>query len=88
VRVKGKKLPVGIYELRGIGAPSPADAAVIADFEAGIAAYRARNWDEAEARFKKVRRPGRTSGPARTTSRTSWTSGEHPPARAGTGCTR
>jgi adenylate cyclase len=64
VRVKGKKLPVGIYELRGIGAPPAGEAAVIADFEAGVAAYRARKWDEAEAAFKKVLGAWKDDGPS------------------------
>jgi adenylate cyclase len=54
VRVKGKKLPVVIYELRALGSPSPEQAKTIADFEAGVAAYRAQRWDEAETRFGEV----------------------------------
>ncbi len=54
VMVKGKKKPVTIYELRGMGTPSAADAEVIATFERGLAAYRARNWDEAVLCFKAV----------------------------------
>lgn len=64
VRVKGKKLPVGIYELRGLGAPSKEEAAVIADFEAALAAYRARSWDEAEARLRKVLEAWKDDGPS------------------------
>ncbi len=54
VRVKGKKVPVGIYELRGIGSPKGDEATAIASFEAGIQAYVHRNWDEAERLFKVV----------------------------------
>ncbi|MFN7132568.1 MAG: adenylate/guanylate cyclase domain-containing protein, partial [Myxococcales bacterium] len=54
VRVKGKKKPVGIYELRDVGAPGETDARAIAAFEAALVAYRARDWDGAEARFDEV----------------------------------
>ena len=64
VRVKGKKLPVGIYELRGVGQPAPADAAVIADFEAAIAAYRQKKWAESEALFQKVLAVWKEDGPS------------------------
>ncbi|HEY3447711.1 MAG TPA: adenylate/guanylate cyclase domain-containing protein [Myxococcales bacterium] len=80
VRVKGKKLPVGIYELRGLGTPPPAEAAVIADFEAGIAAYRARNWDEAEARFKKVLETWKDDGPSAHYLEDTEDKRRHPPA--------
>ena len=48
VRVKGKHEPVRIYEL--IGRPAEVDAktlAAIQQFEAGLAAYRHRQWDAA-----------------------------------------
>ncbi len=54
VRVKGKKVPVGIYELRGLGSPTPADAAAIAAFEAGLDAWARRDFDGAAARFTEV----------------------------------
>jgi adenylate cyclase len=54
VRVKGKRKPVQIYELRGIGAPSAGDAQAIADFEAGLAAYEQRNWEVARAAFARA----------------------------------
>ncbi len=54
VRVKGKKKPVGIYELRGMGAAQGQEAQGIAQFEQGLVAYRARDWDGAERCFKSV----------------------------------
>jgi adenylate cyclase len=64
VRVKGKKLPVRIYELRGIGAPADEDKVAIQAFEEGVRAYRARRWDEAEALFQRVRQQWAGDGPS------------------------
>ncbi|MBL8914230.1 MAG: adenylate/guanylate cyclase domain-containing protein [Archangium sp.] len=65
VRVKGKKVPVGIYELRALGTPSETDAQAIALFETGLAAWTARKFDEAEARFKEVLALWPSDGPTR-----------------------
>lgn len=54
VRVKGKKVPVGIYELRGLGVPSETDAKAIAAFEAALVASTQRRFDEAERLFKET----------------------------------
>ncbi len=54
VRVKGKKVPVGIYELRGLGTPNETDARAIAAFEAGLVASTQRHFDEAIALFNEV----------------------------------
>lgn len=54
VRVKGKKLPVGIFELRGLGTASETDAKAIAAFEAGLVAWTTRRFDDAHARFSEV----------------------------------
>ncbi|MBL8951409.1 MAG: adenylate/guanylate cyclase domain-containing protein [Myxococcaceae bacterium] len=54
VRVKGKRKPVKIYELRGIGQPAGREAEAIAAFEKGLDDYTAQSWDAAEASFKKV----------------------------------
>jgi adenylate cyclase len=54
VRVKGKKKPVEIYELRGIGAPLEKDARAVAAFEAALVAYAAMQWATARASFEEV----------------------------------
>jgi adenylate cyclase len=64
VRVKGRTQPVVIYELRGLGAPSPAEARTVAAFEAGVHSYRSRLWDEAEAHFREVLATWADDGPA------------------------
>jgi adenylate cyclase len=54
VRVKGKRKPVKIYELRGLGKPEGKEAEAIGLFERGIEEYVAQQWDAAEATFKRV----------------------------------
>ena len=60
VRVKGKKLPVRIYELIGERASSQDKAAFVNLFEEGLAKYKQGLWDEAIAVFRRVLeiRPG------------------------------
>lgn len=64
VVVKGKKKPVTIYELRRVGQPNPEEAEAIANFEKGLAAYRARDWDAAEAAFRAVQARWAHDGPS------------------------
>ncbi len=54
VRVKGKRKPVGIYELRAMGAPAGDELEAITAFEKGVDGFVAQQFDEAEARFKRV----------------------------------
>jgi adenylate cyclase len=54
VRVKGKKVPVGIYELRGLGTPSETEQKAIAAFEAGLAELTQRKFNDAERHFKEA----------------------------------
>jgi adenylate cyclase len=54
VRVKGKRKPVRIYELRGLGQAQGADLEAISAFEAAVDAFAERRWDEAERGFRRV----------------------------------
>ena len=54
VRVKGKKLPVKIYELLGEKKDESKWKEFISTFEQGLVLYRASQWDEAIATFQKV----------------------------------
>ncbi len=65
VRVRGKKHPTQVYELRHLGAPAPAEAEAVACFEAGVDAFSARDFEVAERRFQEVLRLWPTDGPAR-----------------------
>ncbi len=52
LRVMGKTEPVRVFELLGqAGALSPAQQALVAAFEGGLAHYRGRDWDAAEVAF-------------------------------------
>jgi len=54
VRVKGKREPTDIYELRAMGAPTGLDAEAIQAFEAGVAGFLAREFSAAESQFRRV----------------------------------
>ncbi len=54
VRVKGKRLPVGIYELRGIGRASASEAPIIARFEEALALFSKQKFEEAGVKFREV----------------------------------
>lgn len=54
VRVKGKELPVKIYELLGQKKDENKFKALIDNFEEGLMLYRASRWDEAIAAFQKA----------------------------------
>lgn len=65
VRVKGKKVPVGIHELRGLGLPNETDAKAIAAFEAGLIAATERRFTDAEALFNETLALWPGDGPSR-----------------------
>jgi len=48
VRVKGKRVPVSIFEVRGQGLPTDAEAQFLETFHQALAAFRQRQWELAE----------------------------------------
>jgi adenylate cyclase len=53
LRVIGKLEPVRVYELLGLVADlSESDRQEVQAYEAGLACYRAQDWDAAEAAFR------------------------------------
>ncbi|MGZ3648715.1 MAG: adenylate/guanylate cyclase domain-containing protein, partial [Syntrophales bacterium] len=54
VRVKGKKLPVKIYELLGEKKDAEKWEKTVSLFEEGLSKYKQALWDEAIAAFRKV----------------------------------
>jgi adenylate cyclase len=60
VRVKGKKLPVKIYELVGAKEDAPQWEQFLVQFNEGLAKYKEMRWDDAIAAFGKALevRPG------------------------------
>jgi adenylate cyclase len=54
VRVRGKAQPTRIFEVLGESPLAPDQAAPVESFEAGLRAYRARQWADAMQRFQQV----------------------------------
>jgi adenylate cyclase len=65
VRVKGKKAPVSIFELRGHGQPQGKDAELLQTFEAGLEAFRQGRWEAAEKYFSQCLQLSPDDGPAK-----------------------
>jgi len=65
VRVKGKRVPVRIYELRGLGTAAGAEAEAIAAFEAALDAWASKRFDEAARGFQRVLERWPNDPPAR-----------------------
>jgi len=66
VAVKGKALPVRIYELLGRAAEASRWDDLIARFEAALELFRGRNWQEAEAAFAALLEAYPGDGPSKT----------------------
>jgi len=64
VRVKGKRLPVRIYEILGAVEERERWAPLLRSFDAGLAAYREQRWDEAMFAFAAVLEKYAEDGPA------------------------
>jgi adenylate cyclase len=81
IRVVGKSEPVRIFELLARkGELDHATADLRKNFEAGLTAYRSRDWDQAQAHFAACLSIAPTDGPAQLfTARLQYLR-EHPPA--------
>jgi adenylate cyclase len=56
VRVKGKRLPVNLYELRALGRPNEEELRVIVEFERAVTLFSSRAFEEAASAFVGVLR--------------------------------
>jgi len=80
VRVKGKKAPVSIFELRGQGQPQGQEAELLELFQTGLTAFRQRQWERAAASFQQCLALNPEDGPAKLLlSRTQTFALEPPP---------
>jgi len=64
VRVKGKLLPVKIYELLGDRKDEEKWGPLLRSFDEGLAAYKGQRWDEATGAFRNVLKIHLEDGPA------------------------
>ncbi len=64
VRVKGKAQTVRIFEVLGHAATAAQWSALIAHFDAGLAAYRARAWETAATAFERAAQIRPNDGPS------------------------
>jgi adenylate cyclase len=62
--VKGKTIPMAVYELMAEGAADGDTRARIDAYADGLAHYRAQRWDEAEAAWRRLLRDFPRDGPA------------------------
>jgi adenylate cyclase len=65
IKVKGKNVPIKIYELMGRKGENGRLTEIAGEFEAGLHAYMAKDWDKAEEQFRKVQGISPDDGPAR-----------------------
>ena len=79
IRVKGKTLPVTIYELLDWGRNESLYTERIVRFSEALTAYRRQQWDEAIELFQKIRAKFPDDGPAETFIKRSHEFMEAPP---------
>jgi len=65
VRVKGRRLPVKIFEILAPAEERAAWVSVVEDFASGLAAYRQRQWSQAVTAFEAVLALRKDDGPAK-----------------------
>lgn len=65
VRVKGKKAPVSIFELRGRGQPQGQEEELLQAFRVGLEAFRRGDWAGAEKMFSHCLQLEPNDGPAK-----------------------
>jgi adenylate cyclase len=65
IRVKGKNLPVNIYELLGVVAETPKYQAMLREYDHAMAAYRSHDWTEAAGRLGQILSLHPDDGPTR-----------------------
>jgi adenylate cyclase len=64
VRVKGKKKPVGIFELRGAQPATGREAETLRTFEAAVDAYAQQRFVDAERGFQAVLEHWKSDAPS------------------------
>jgi adenylate cyclase len=81
VRVKGKKRPVKIYELRGMHSlPSIEKELIIDAYAIGLELFKQKSWSKALREFRRVLRYFPSDGPSRIYTQRCLEFIEHPPA--------
>ncbi|MBM4286720.1 MAG: CHASE2 domain-containing protein [Deltaproteobacteria bacterium] len=80
VRVKGKRAPVSIFELRGQGRPEGVEAELLQTFQAGLVAFRQQRWKEAEQYLSACLRLDPEDGPATLLFQRTANLAQQPPA--------
>ena len=67
IRVKGKQIPIRIYELIcEKGKMPPSQARLVEKFHEGLSLYRSKKWKKAEGIFQEIMKSHPEDGPSRT----------------------